>query len=96
MAFHGGALGVILALIVYSWRQKIPFIALSDIVCAVVPIGLFFGRIANFINGELFGRVASKDVSWAIIFPYGGPEVHVIPARFMKRFWKAHSFFLSL
>ncbi|MCI5059934.1 MAG: prolipoprotein diacylglyceryl transferase [Alphaproteobacteria bacterium] len=74
MAFHGGALGVILALIIYSWRQKIPLLRLSDIVCAVVPIGLFFGRIANFINGELFGRVASKDVPWAVIFPYGGLE----------------------
>lgn len=71
MAFHGGALGVILALILFAWHQKIQLLRLSDAVCAVVPIGLFFGRLANFINGELFGR--PSDVSWAIVFPRGGP-----------------------
>ncbi len=70
MAFHGGALGVILALILFAWRQKIQLLRLSDIVCACVPIGLFFGRIANFINGELFGRVT--DAPWAMVFPRGG------------------------
>lgn len=70
MAFHGGALGVILALILFAWWQKIHLLRLADIVCACVPIGLFFGRIANFINGELFGRVT--DVPWAIVFPRGG------------------------
>ena len=71
MSFHGGALGVIVALILFAWRQKIPFLKLTDIVCATVPIGLFFGRIANFINGELFGRVA-ENVPWAFVFPRGG------------------------
>jgi len=70
MAFHGGALGVIVALFLFAWRQKIQLLRLSDIVCACVPIGIFFGRIANFINGELFGRVT--DVKWAVIFPRGG------------------------
>lgn len=70
MAFHGGALGVILALFLFAWRQKIQLLRLSDIVCACVPIGIFFGRIANFINGELFGRMT--DVKWAVIFPRGG------------------------
>jgi phosphatidylglycerol:prolipoprotein diacylglycerol transferase len=72
MSFHGGALGVIAAIIVFARQRSIPLLALGDIVCAVVPIGLFFGRIANFINGELFGRVA--DVPWAMVFPNGGPE----------------------
>jgi phosphatidylglycerol:prolipoprotein diacylglycerol transferase len=72
MSFHGGALGVIVAIIVFARQRKIPMLALGDIVCAVVPIGLFFGRIANFINGELFGRVS--DVPWAMVFPNGGPE----------------------
>lgn len=71
MAFHGGALGVILALFLFAWHQKIQLLRLSDIVCATVPIGVFFGRIANFINGELFGR--TSDVSWAMVFPRGGP-----------------------
>lgn len=70
MSFHGGALGVIIALLLFSWQQKIQLLRLSDIVCACVPIGLFFGRLANFINGELFGRVT--DVSWAVVFPRGG------------------------
>lgn len=72
MSFHGGALGVIIALILFAWHQKIQLLRLSDIVCAVVPIGLFFGRLANFVNGELFGR--PTDVAWGVIFPYGGPE----------------------
>ncbi len=74
MSFHGGALGVILALFLFSWRQKIPLLRLSDIVCATVPIGIFFGRIANFVNGELFGRPAGENVPWSFVFPWGGPE----------------------
>lgn len=70
MSFHGGLLGVAVALLVYARRHKFSVLALGDILSAVAPIGLFFGRIANFINGELFGRVTS--VSWAVIFPYGG------------------------
>ena len=71
MSFHGGALGVILAMVVFAWRRAIPVLRLTDLVCCAVPIGLFFGRIANFINGELFGRVT--DMPWGMIFPYGGP-----------------------
>lgn len=71
MAFHGGAVGVIVALILFAWQQKIHLLRLSDIVCACVPIGLFFGRIANFINGELFGRVTDSPL--AFVFPRGGP-----------------------
>lgn len=70
MAFHGGAMGVIIALLVYAWKRKIELLRLSDIVCAVVPIGLFFGRIANFINGELFGRATEQP--WGVVFPHGG------------------------
>ena len=71
MSFHGGALGVILALWLFGRQRKIPFLALSDIIACAVPIGLFFGRLANFINGELWGRVS--DVPWAMVFPTGGP-----------------------
>ncbi|MEM6811732.1 MAG: prolipoprotein diacylglyceryl transferase [Pseudomonadota bacterium] len=70
MAFHGGALGVIIALLVYSYLKTIPLFRLTDIVCAVVPIGIFFGRIANFINGELWGR--PTDQPWGVVFPYAG------------------------
>jgi len=70
MSFHGGIIGVITAIVAYTWKEKISLLALSDILATVAPIGLFFGRIANFINGELFGRVT--DVPWAFKFPYGG------------------------
>ncbi len=72
MSFHGGALGVILAMALFSRKRGIAFLPLADLVVCAVPIGLFFGRIANFINGELFGR--PSDVAWAMVFPRGGPE----------------------
>lgn len=71
MAFHGGVLGVIVAIYLFSRLRKLSFLRMGDLVCAVVPIGLFFGRIANFINGELWGRPA-PDVPWAFVFPHGG------------------------
>jgi phosphatidylglycerol---prolipoprotein diacylglyceryl transferase len=71
MSFHGGLLGVITAIIAYALRNKTSPFMLSDLVALVAPVGLFFGRIANFINGELWGR--PTDVAWAMIFPRGGP-----------------------
>jgi phosphatidylglycerol:prolipoprotein diacylglycerol transferase len=71
MSFHGGALGVTTAILLFTRARRIPIFAFSDIICAAIPIGLFFGRIANFINGELFGR--ATDVPWAMVFPAGGP-----------------------
>lgn len=70
MSFHGGLIGVVTAIVLYSRLNKIPVLALGDIIAVIAPIGLFFGRIANFINGELYGRIA--DVPWAVYFPYGG------------------------
>jgi phosphatidylglycerol:prolipoprotein diacylglycerol transferase len=67
MSFHGGCVGVILALILFARRRKIPVLALCDIVTAAVPIGLFLGRLANFVNAELYGR--PTDVPWAFVFP---------------------------
>jgi phosphatidylglycerol:prolipoprotein diacylglycerol transferase len=71
MSFHGGFLGCVLAVILFARRRRIPILSLGDVTCAVGPIGLFLGRIANFINGELWGRPA--DVPWAMVFPGGGP-----------------------
>jgi phosphatidylglycerol:prolipoprotein diacylglycerol transferase len=70
MSFHGGALGVSLAIILFARHRGVPIFALSDIIIEAIPIGLFFGRIANFINDELWGR--PSDVPWAVIFPNGG------------------------
>jgi phosphatidylglycerol:prolipoprotein diacylglycerol transferase len=71
MSFHGGLLGVITAILAFSFKNGISPFLLSDLVAIVTPIGLFFGRLANFINGELWGR--PTDVPWAMIFPHGGP-----------------------
>jgi phosphatidylglycerol---prolipoprotein diacylglyceryl transferase len=72
MSFHGGFLGCVVAVMAFAKLRKIPILSLGDIVCAVAPIGLLLGRLANFINGELWGRVT--DVPWAMIFPRGGPD----------------------
>ncbi|AHC73350.1 prolipoprotein diacylglyceryl transferase [Candidatus Endolissoclinum faulkneri L5] len=71
MSFHGGVLGVVLAIILFARKAKISIFIIGDLVASATPIGLFFGRIANFINGELFGRVA-PDLPWAMIFPIAG------------------------
>jgi phosphatidylglycerol:prolipoprotein diacylglycerol transferase len=70
MAFHGGLVGMILAMYLFARVRGFAFLAMGDLVAAVVPIGLFFGRIANFVNAELYGRVS--DVPWAVTFPTGG------------------------
>ena len=70
MAFHGGMLGVIAAFYLFARRTKVAYLTLMDLIAAAAPIGLFFGRLANFINGELYGRVT--DVPWAMVFPRGG------------------------
>lgn len=73
MSFHGGLIGVCLAIFLYTRWQKIPLLSFCDLMGVAAPIGLFFGRIANFINGELYGRFT--DVPWAIHFPEPGfPE----------------------
>ena len=71
MSFHGGLLGVLLAMFLFARKRGIFFFALADVVAVCVPFGLFFGRLANFVNGELFGRVT--DAPWAMVFPHGGP-----------------------
>jgi phosphatidylglycerol:prolipoprotein diacylglycerol transferase len=68
MSFHGGLIGVVLAIIIYARRVGTDMVALGDLVAAVTPIGIFFGRMANFINGELWGKPTS--VPWAMVFPH--------------------------
>jgi len=71
MSFHGGLLGVILALVLFSRGNRIDLFRLGDLVAPAVPIGIFFGRVANFINGELWGRQTTAP--WGVIFPGAGP-----------------------
>ena len=74
MSFHGGALGVIVALLIFTRLNRINLLGFADRLAIVVPIGLGLGRIANFINGELWGRPAPDWLPWAMIFPNAGPE----------------------
>lgn len=70
MSFHGGVLGVIAAIYLFARKIKYPFLQLTDLVVLYAPIGIFCGRLANFVNDELWGRVT--DVAWAVKFPSGG------------------------
>ena len=70
MAFHGGLAGVTVAMAYVAWRDKLNFIRVVDYVCVGVPMGMLLGRLANFVNGELWGRVT--DVPWAMVFPGAG------------------------
>lgn len=72
MASHGGFLGVIIVAAWFARSRKISFLEVGDLLCALAPAGIFFGRIANFINGELVGRPSSA--AWAVIFPQSGME----------------------
>ena len=71
MSFHGGMIGVFIAMWVFSRKQQCSMLALMDFIVPMVPVGLFAGRIGNFINSELWGR--TTDVPWAMVFPNGGP-----------------------
>ena len=71
MSFHGGMLGVLFAGWWFARRRGVSFLALADLVTPIVPLGLFLGRIGNFINGELWGR--TTDLWWGVVFPGGGP-----------------------
>jgi phosphatidylglycerol---prolipoprotein diacylglyceryl transferase len=71
MSFHGGLLGVVIAVWLFARRRKLKMLPIADLCCAFAPIGIFLVRIANFVNDELWGRVTT--VPWAMIFPRGGP-----------------------
>ena len=86
MSFHGGFLGVVAAIVWFAWKNKINLLSLGDLIAPVAPIGLFFGRVANFINGELWGR--PTDAPWGVVFcnrhiadAYGGfcPPALLVP-----------------
>jgi phosphatidylglycerol---prolipoprotein diacylglyceryl transferase len=82
MSFHGGALGVMVALILFCRQRRIVLLGLSDIIACAVPIGLFFGRIANFINDELWGR--PTNVWWAMVFPSDPLQVPRYPSQLIE------------
>ena len=73
MSFHGGLLGVIIASVLFGRSQNLSILSLGDLLGCAAPFGLLFGRIGNFINGELYGRPVSSELPWAMIFPAAGP-----------------------
>lgn len=90
MSSHGGFVGVVAALLWYSHRRQVPFFHVSDLIATTAPLGLLFGRIANFINGELWGKIT--DVPWAVIFPHSGAAgmpVQLIPPRHPSQLYEA-------
>ncbi|MDO9709808.1 prolipoprotein diacylglyceryl transferase [Paracraurococcus lichenis] len=94
MAFHGGMLGVIVATVLFCRQQRIDLLAFGDRVASVVPIGLFLGRCANFVNGELWGRPA--DVPWAMVFPHDPLQVPRHPSQLYQAGMEGVLLFLLL
>lgn len=94
MSFHGGLAGVIFSTLLFCKKQKYPFLLFIDICSCAAPIGLFFGRIANFINGELYGRV-TENTLFGVVFPTGGPFLRH-PSQLYEAFLEGILLFLVL
>ncbi|GAK32373.1 prolipoprotein diacylglyceryl transferase [Iodidimonas nitroreducens] len=94
MSFHGGLLGVTLAIIFYARAQKLPLLGFADMIAAAVPIGLLFGRLANFINSELWGRPST--VPWAMIFPTDPVQVPRHPSQLYEALLEGLLLFIVL
>ena len=93
MSFHGGLIGTAIGWIIFSKRKRIPLLQIGDLVTVTAPIGLFCGRMGNFINGELYGRVT--DVPWAMIFP-GGGDMPRHPSQLYEAFFEGPVLFAIL
>lgn len=94
MAFHGGLIGVTVAMAYVAWRDKLNFIRVVDYVCVGVPMGMLLGRLANFINGELYGRVT--DVPWAMVFPSDPAGLPRHPSQLYQAFLEGLVLFVLL
>jgi phosphatidylglycerol:prolipoprotein diacylglycerol transferase len=81
MSFHGGVFGTLAAVGWVAWRNKLSFIRVADYIAVCVPFGMFFGRVANFVNGELWGREAGADVPWAMVFSGAAGDVPRHPSQ---------------
>ncbi|MCA9474046.1 MAG: prolipoprotein diacylglyceryl transferase [Nitrospira sp.] len=93
MSFHGGLIGTCVALWLFSRRRGFPLYRIADLAAGAVPIGLGFGRLGNFINGELYGR--ATDVSWCMVFPHGGPNCRH-PSQLYEAFLEGFVLFVIL
>ena len=96
MSAHGGIIGVIIVMIVFARMKQLSFLTVSDFVVPLVPLGLMFGRIGNFINGELWGRPASETLPWAMIFPQSGDALARHPSQLYEALGEGLLLFLLL
>lgn len=97
MAFHGGLLGVIAALAIFAWRRRMAFFSVADFIAPLVPFGLAAGRMGNFINGELWGRVADPTaIPWAMVFPQAGDGLARHPSQLYQMGLEGISLFIIL
>ncbi|MEN9946503.1 MAG: hypothetical protein RLZZ293_889, partial [Pseudomonadota bacterium] len=96
MSFHGGMLGVFVALYCYARKINSNFFVLSDFVAPFVPIGLMFGRIGNFINGELYGRFCDPSLPWGMVFPQSGSNLPRHPSQIYEALSEGLILFLVL
>ena len=96
MSAHGGIVGSILAIAYYARRQKTSFLTVADFVASLVPLGLMFGRLGNFINGELWGRAADPTLPWAMIFENSGTLVPRHPSQLYEAFLEGALLFTVL
>jgi phosphatidylglycerol:prolipoprotein diacylglycerol transferase len=96
MSFHGGFMGCVAAVMLFCWKRNLSILSLGDITTAVGPIGLFLGRIANFINGELWGREADSSVPWAMVFPGDGTHLPRHPSQLYEAALEGVALFVVL
>jgi len=93
MSFHGGLIGITISMLLFTLKNNIRFLALTDLICAAAPLGIFFGRISNFLNGELWGKESS--LPWAIIFKCAG-ETPRHPSQLYESFFEGIIIFIVL
>lgn len=94
MSYHGGAIGVLMASMIFCWKRKIDFWNFADLFCPAIPLGYTFGRIGNFINGELYGRMT--DVPWGMYFPHDPTRQLRHPSQLYEAFFEGIVLFIIL
>lgn len=96
MSFHGGFLGVLFAVSIFVYQNKMAWLKLTDFIAPLVPLGLMFGRLGNFINGELWGRITNANLPWAMIFPQSGSLLPRHPSQIYQMLGEGLLLFLIL
>jgi len=94
MSFHGGLLGILISIIIFTKRHNIKLLKFTDLICAAAPIGIFLGRISNFLNGELWGR--ASDLPWAVKFSKCAGNIYRHPSQLYEAFLEGILLFIIL